>query len=92
MQENLYMKKRLRTSEIMHIKEQTCTLLMITCGGRNCTELALKPLAAKTAFLFQSCVLLLSCTLYYFSLHDGYRLFLYTAQSIYIAALPFLVN
>ena len=42
--------------------------------------------------LFQSCVLLLSCKLYYFSLHDDYAPFLYTRESIYLAALPFLVN
>ena len=42
--------------------------------------------------LFQSCALLLSYRLYYFNLHDDYPPFLYTTQSIYIAALPFLIN
>ena len=46
----------------------------------------------KTSSLFQPCVLLLSCRLYYFSLHDDYPPFLYTTWSIYIAALPFLKN
>ena len=32
----------------MHVKEQTCTLLILTCySSRNCTKLVLKPLAAK---------------------------------------------
>ena len=36
------------TWKIVHIKEQTCTLLIITWyGDRNCTKLVLKPLAAK---------------------------------------------
>ena len=50
------------------------------------------PWQLKTSFLFQPCVLLLSCRLYYFSLHDDYPPFLYTTWSIYIAALPFLKN
>ena len=37
-------------------------------------------------------MLLLSFRLYYFSLHDDYPPLLYTAQSIYIAPLPFLIN
>ena len=36
------------TWEIVHVKEQTCMLLIITWyGGRKCTKLVLKPLAAK---------------------------------------------
>ena len=31
----------------VHVKEPRCTLLIITCGGRNCTKLVLKPLTAK---------------------------------------------
>ena len=55
--------------ENIHIKEETCTLLIITWfDGRNCTTLVLKLLTAKKASLFQSCVLLLSCKLYYFHL------------------------
>ena len=47
------------TWEIVHVKEQMCTLLIITWyGGRNCTKLVLKPLVTKNG-LFQSCVLLL---------------------------------
>ena len=42
--------------------------------------------------LFQSCVLLLSCRLYYFNLHDDYPSFLYTTWSIYIAAQSFLIR
>ena len=34
--------------KIMHIKEQTCTLLIITWfSGRKCTKLVLKPLTSK---------------------------------------------
>ena len=59
--------------EIVSIKGQTCTLLIITWhSSRKYTKLVLKPLAAKTASLFQSCILLLSCRSYYFSLHDHY--------------------
>ena len=50
------------------------------------------PWQLKTSSLFQPCELLLSCRLYYFSLHDDYPPFLYTTWSIYIAALPFLKN
>ena len=43
--------------------------------------------------LFRFCVLLLSCRLYYFSLHGDYPPFLKcTTQSIYKAASPFLIN
>ena len=74
--------------EIMHGKEQTWRLLIITwCSSRNCTKLVLKTLAVKNGLS-----VLLSCTLYYFSLHDDYPSFLYTMQSIYITALPFLIN
>ena len=38
--------------------------------------------------LFQSCIMLLSCRLYYFSLHDDCAQFLYTMQSIHIVV-PF---
>ena len=44
------------------------------------------------ASLFQSCVLLLSCRLYYFSLLEDCPAFFYTAQSIYMLVLPFLIN
>ena len=44
------------------------------------------------AFAFQSCALLLSSRLYLFSLHNDYPPFLYTMQSIYRAALSFLIN
>ena len=64
------------TWEIVHIKEQTYRLLtIIWYGSRNCTKLVLKLLAAKNNLLL-SCVLLLSCRLYYFSLHDDYPPFL----------------
>ena len=42
--------------------------------------------------MFQSWVWLLSCRLFYFSLHDEYPPFSYTTRSIYIAALPVLIN
>ena len=39
------------TLEIVDVKEQTCTLLIITLyGSKNCTKLVLKPLAAKNGF------------------------------------------
>ena len=64
------------TWEIVHLKEWTYRLLTITWyGSRNCTKLVLKPLAAKNNLLL-SCILLLSCRLYYFSLHDDYPPFL----------------
>ena len=44
------------------------------------------------ASLFQSCVLLFSCRLYCFSLHNDHPSFLYSTRSIFIAALPFLIN
>ena len=65
-------------------------------SSRNCTSLVLNlannSIYLKTASLFQSCVLLLSCRQSYFSLHDDYPPLIYTMQSIYIAALPFLIN
>ena len=61
-------------------------------SGRNFTKLVLRPLATKNNKLFQSCILLLSFRLPCFSLHDDYPPFLYTTQSICIAALPFLAN
>ena len=63
------------TWEIVHVKEQIYRLLIITWyRGKNWTQLILKPLAGNslTASLFHSCVLLLPCRLYYFSLHDDY--------------------
>ena len=79
---------RLWTWEIVPVKEQTCTLLIITLyDSRKYTlhKLVLKPC------LFQSYVLLLSSRLSYYSLHDDYSPFLYTTWSIYIAGLPFLI-
>ena len=79
--------------DIVPVNEQACTLLMITWySSRKFTKLALKLLAAKAPSLFQSCVLLLSSKLYYFSLHDNHPPFLYTVWSIYIAMLAFLIN
>ena len=74
-------------------KEQTCMLLIITWySSRNCTKLVLKPLAAKNGLSisilctasFQK-IILFQFTVYY-------PPFLYTMQSIYRAALPFLIN
>ena len=42
--------------------------------------------------LFQSCVLFLSCRLYYFRLRDENPLFAYNTRFIYNAALQFLTN
>ena len=43
---------------------------------------------------FFECTLpwLLSCILYYFSLHDDYSPLLYATWSVYITVLPFLIN
>ena len=84
---------RLCTWKIVPEKEETCTLLIIAWHSiRKCTKLVLNPGKLKTASLFQSCILLLSCILYYFSLHGDYSPFLYTMWSIYRAAIPFLTN
>ena len=75
----------------LHVKEQTCTLLIITWfGSRNCTKLPLHLTAKKG--LFPSCALHLSFRLHFFSVHYEYAPFLYNMLSIYIAALPFLIN
>ena len=75
--------------EIVHVKEQMCILLIITWSGNiNCTKLVLKPFTAKNS-LFQSCLLLFFCRLYYFSLFDEFSPFLYTTQSMSITAVPF---
>ena len=76
------------------VKERTCTLLIVTYGGRKCTKLVLKPLAAKNGLSISVLCIALSCRLYYFSLHDDCPHFcsLYTTRSISIAALPFLIN
>ena len=44
------------------------------------------------ASLFNSCILFLSCRLYYFSLYDDFPPLLYTLRSIYIGVLPYLIN
>ena len=75
----------------LHVKEQTCTLLIITWfGSRNCTKLPLHLTAKKGQF--PSCALHLSFRLHFFSVHYEYPPFLYNMLSIYIAALPFLIN
>ena len=73
----LYRQKCFRYTSV-HVKEQMCMLLITTYCSRNCTKLILKPLVSDslTASLFQSCALLLSCGLYYFSLHDDHPPFL----------------
>ena len=82
--------------KIVHVKEQMCTLLIITRhGGRNCTKLVLKKTwQLKTASLFQSCLLLFPVdysTLVYMitTLHFCS---LYNTRSIHIIALRFLIN
>ena len=72
-----------------------CTLLITQFDGKhleNVLNWYYNPWQLKVASLFQFFLLLRSCRLYYFSLHDDYPPFLYTAQPIYIAALPFLIN
>ena len=80
--------------EIVHVKEQTCTLLIMTWyGGRNCAKLVLKSLAAKDhLFLCQPCALLLFCRWYCLSLHDGnlpflqlvhYKMYLHSNGTIF---------
>ena len=69
----------------LHIKEKTCTTLLIMSlySRRNCNKLVLNFCQLKTASLFQSCVLLVPCRLYHFSVHDDYPPFLYT-NAIYL--------
>ena len=84
---------RLWTLEIVYVKVQMWTLLIITWyGSRNCTKLILKDSALTMSSLFQSCVLFLSCRLYYLSLHDEYPLFAYNTRFIYREALQILTN
>ena len=64
---------------------------IVFCDSSVRVSIRSSPLAAKNS-LFQSCALLLSCRLYYFSLHDDYPPSLYTMWSIDIAGLPFLIN
>ena len=67
------------TWEIVPIKEQMCTLLIITlCSNRKCTKLVLKLLAAKNGLSIS--VLCIAPFV-----HDGYPPFLSTTQCIYIA-------
>ena len=64
--------------EIMYIKEQISTLLIITYGGSNCT---------KQYFSFPA-----DYTISVYMMSIPHFCSLYTTQSIYIAALPFLRN
>ena len=64
--------------EIMYIKEQISTLLIITYGGSNCT---------KQYFSFPA-----DYTISVYMMSIPHFCSLYTTQSIYIAALPFLIN
>ena len=85
--------------EIVHVKEQTCmtcTLLIITwLGGKNCTKLVLKPLAAKNGLSISVLWIapFLYITLFQFT---WWLLSIFAActqlVSIYIAALLFLIN
>ena len=78
---------RLCIWEIVHLKEKTCTLLITWYGGRKCTKLVSKPLIAKNCLSISVLLLLLSCTLYLFSLHDDYPPLKYNSQSVSIAVL-----
>ena len=76
--------------EIMHI-EQTNISNNHMIQQYKLYLTSIKTLDSQKWSLFQSCVLLLSCRLYFFILHGGCPPFLYTAQSAYIAASPFLI-
>ena len=78
---------RLCIGELVHLKEKTCTLLITWYGGRKCTKLVSKPLIAKNCLSISVLLLLLSCTLYLFSLHDDYPPLKYNSQSVSIAVL-----
>ena len=82
----------------MHVGNHACKRVDVHLTNNNLIwqkkmyEISINPWQLKTTSLFQSCVLLLSYRLYYFSLHDDYTPFLYTKQPIYRAALSFLIN
>ena len=79
--------------KIVHVKQQPCTLLIITWyGGRNCTKLVLKPLEAKNRFSTSVLCTVPFLWLHCFSLHDDYPPFVYTTRYIYRTAPPFLIN
>ena len=82
------------TWEIVHVKEQTCTLLITWYSGRNCIKLVLKPLAAKNGLCFSRvyCSFPVDCTISVYAMTIFHFWSMYTTQSIYIAALPFLIN
>ena len=83
-------------SVIVQVKEQTHTFLknsmMCRQKFRNCTKLVLKPLAAKNGLSILVLCIAPFLQLYSFSLLVDYPPRLYTAQYIYIAALPLLIK
>ena len=80
--------------EIIHVKEQTCTLLIITWyGNRNCTKLVLKPFAAKFSLSISVLCTVISCRLY-ISVYATTTIHLCALRDlcIYKAVPPFLIN
>ena len=76
---------------MMHVKEQTCTLLIATwSNSRYCTKLVLKPLPAKTSlpisllciapFLW---IILFQFTWWLPSIHVHYTIFLHSRATIF---------
>ena len=79
----------------VHVKEWTCTLLIITWYDcRNCTKLVLKPLAVKNGLSFSAvyCSFPVDYTISIYMMNTLHFCSLYTTRSIYIAAIPFLIN
>ena len=63
----------------MHVKEKTSTLLKARkCSSRNCTEIVLKPLPAKTASYF---------TLVYCSFPIDYTISVYMMTNLHSCTL-----
>ena len=74
--------------EIVHIKEQTCMLVIITSyGGRNCPKLVLKPLAAKNGLSISVLYIapfLVDYTLSVYMMNTLHFCSLYTTYMIYL--------
>ena len=74
--------------EIVHKKEQTCTLVIITSyGGRNCAKLVLKPLAAKNGLSISVLYIapfLVDYTLSVYMMNTLHFCSLYTTYMIYL--------
>ena len=77
---------------MLPIQKYMCTLLKITYVSRNCTNLVLKLLVAKNSLSISVLCVAPFLQNIFFSTQGDYPPFVYTTQSIYIAALPFLIN